>query len=126
MYSSVPRAHVNVAMIHDQRMTLAHDATTLLQRLIRLNTVNPPGNERPAQELLRDELEAAGFECELLGVSDERPNLVARLRGASDGPRLCYLGHVDTVLADAAEWTRRSVVGRAARRVTCGGAARST
>jgi hypothetical protein len=29
-------------------MTLAHDATTLLQRLIRLDTVNPPGNERAA------------------------------------------------------------------------------
>ena len=86
-------------------MTLAHDATTLLQRLIRLDTVNPPGNERPAQELLRDELEAAGFECELLGVSEERPNLVARLRGRSEGPRLCYLGHVDTVLADPAEWS---------------------
>ena len=42
-------------------MTLAHDATTLLQRLIRLDTVNPPGNERPAQELLRGELEAAGL-----------------------------------------------------------------
>jgi acetylornithine deacetylase/succinyl-diaminopimelate desuccinylase-like protein len=86
-------------------MTLAHDATSLLQRLIRLDTVNPPGNERPAQELLRGGLEAAGFECELLGVSDDRPNLVARLRGMSDGPRLCYLGHVDTVLADPAEWS---------------------
>ena len=86
-------------------MTLAHDATGLLQRLIRLDTVNPPGNERPAQELLRGELEASGFECELLGVSEERPNLVARLRGAADGPTLCYLGHVDTVLADASEWS---------------------
>jgi acetylornithine deacetylase/succinyl-diaminopimelate desuccinylase-like protein len=92
-------------MIHDQPMTLAHDATSLLQRLIRLDTVNPPGNERPAQELLRAELEGAGFECELLGVSEERPNLVARLHGAEDGPGLCYLGHVDTVLADAEEWT---------------------
>jgi acetylornithine deacetylase/succinyl-diaminopimelate desuccinylase-like protein len=92
-------------MIHHQRMTLAHDATTLLQRLIRLDTVNPPGNERPAQELLRGQLEGAGFECELLGVRDERPNLVARLRGAAEGPRLCYLGHVDTVLADPAEWS---------------------
>ena len=78
-------APVNVRIIHDQPMTLAHDATTLLQRLIRLDTVNPPGNERPAQELLRAELEAAGFECELLGVSDERPNLVARLRGTFMG-----------------------------------------
>lgn len=93
------------AMIHDQRMTLAHDAVTLLQRLIRLDTVNPPGNERPAQELLRAELQAAGFECELLGVSEERPNLVARLRGSGAGPTLCYLGHVDTVLAEASEWS---------------------
>jgi acetylornithine deacetylase/succinyl-diaminopimelate desuccinylase-like protein len=30
---------------------------------------------------------------------------VARLPGRADGPTLCYLGHVDTVLADASEWT---------------------
>jgi acetylornithine deacetylase/succinyl-diaminopimelate desuccinylase-like protein len=92
-------------MLHDAAVALAHDAADLLQRLIRLNTVNPPGNERPAQEMLCSELRDAGFECELLGVTDERPNLVARLRGGSHGPRLCYLGHVDTVLADPLEWT---------------------
>jgi acetylornithine deacetylase/succinyl-diaminopimelate desuccinylase-like protein len=83
---------------------LAQEATSLLQQLIRHNTVNPPGNERAAQELLRVELEGAGFECEFLGAIPERPNLVARLRGRADGPRLCLLGHVDTVLADASEW----------------------
>jgi acetylornithine deacetylase/succinyl-diaminopimelate desuccinylase-like protein len=86
-------------------MALAHDATDLLQRLIRHNTVNPPGNERPAQEMLRTELEAAGFSCELVGATPERPNLIARLPGSEDGPRLCYLSHVDTVLADPQEWT---------------------
>lgn len=86
-------------------MSLGADATALLQRLIRLNTVNPPGNELIAQELLREELESAGFRCELLGALPERPNLVARLPGESDGPRLCLLGHVDTVLADPAEWS---------------------
>jgi acetylornithine deacetylase/succinyl-diaminopimelate desuccinylase-like protein len=86
-------------------MALAHDATDLLQRLIRFNTVNPPGNERPAQELLRAELEDAGFECELLGVTPERPNLIARLPGEAAGKRLCYLSHVDTVLAEPSEWS---------------------
>src|SRR6187431_385405 len=86
-------------------MALAHEATELLQRLIRFNTVNPPGNERPAQEMLRSLLEAAGFECELLGATEDRPNLIARLPGRAEGKRLCYLSHVDTVLADASEWS---------------------
>jgi acetylornithine deacetylase/succinyl-diaminopimelate desuccinylase-like protein len=84
------------------------EATALLQSLIRFDTVNPPGNERPAQEHLAAHLESAGFECELLGAEPGRPNLLARLRAPAEskpGPTLCYLGHVDTVLADAGEWT---------------------
>lgn len=81
------------------------DATQLLQRLIRFNTVNPPGNERPAIEYLREILTKAGFQCELLAAEPGRPNLVARLKGRGDGPTLCYLGHVDTVLAHPEEWT---------------------
>ena len=81
------------------------EARELLGELLRFNTVNPPGNERPAQEYLAKLLSEAGFECELLGAEPQRPNLVARLRGAEPGPTLCYLGHVDTVLADAQEWT---------------------
>jgi acetylornithine deacetylase/succinyl-diaminopimelate desuccinylase-like protein len=84
---------------------LGAEATKLLQRLIRIDTVNPPGDERAAIEHLQAILSGAGFECELLGAVAERPNLLARLRGERDGPTLCYLGHVDTVLADAAEWT---------------------
>ncbi len=86
----------------------AAEAEELLARLIRFNTVNPPGNELPVQEYLADHLTRAGFECELLGAEPERPNLVARLRGAGGadgGQTLCYLGHVDTVLADADDWT---------------------
>jgi len=77
----------------------------LLQDLIRFNTVNPPGNERDAQEHLAGYLTGAGFDCELLGATPERPNLVARLRGEAEGPTLCLLGHVDTVLANPEEWT---------------------
>jgi acetylornithine deacetylase/succinyl-diaminopimelate desuccinylase-like protein len=87
------------------RAQLERRTTELLQRLIRFNTVNPPGNERAAQEFLKGLLETAGFDCELLAALEGRPNLVARLAGASDGPRLCLLGHVDTVLADPGEWT---------------------
>jgi acetylornithine deacetylase/succinyl-diaminopimelate desuccinylase-like protein len=83
---------------------LQQETTEVLQRLIRFDTVNPPGDERPAQEYLAALLRDAGFEVELLGRTEERPNVVARLRGAGDGPTLCLLSHVDTVLADAGEW----------------------
>jgi acetylornithine deacetylase/succinyl-diaminopimelate desuccinylase-like protein len=85
---------------------LERETTELLQRLVRVNTVNPPGNERPAQELLAALLSDAGFEVQLLGRTKERPNLVARLPGGAEGPTLCLLSHVDTVLADPAEWER--------------------
>src|SRR5437764_583898 len=87
----------------------AAEAQQLLRELIRVNTVNPPGNERPASEYLAQHLREAGFECELLGAEPTRPNLLARLRAdgarGQQGPTLCYLGHLDTVLADPAEWT---------------------
>src|SRR3954463_6652918 len=84
---------------------LRQAATDLLARLIRFDTVNPPGDERPAQELLAALLRDAGFEVTLVGRTEARPNLVARLRGAQDGPVLCLLSHVDTVLAHPDEWT---------------------
>src|SRR4051812_13270756 len=84
---------------------LERSSTELLQQLIRFDTVNPPGNEQALQNFLQDKLESAGFECLQLSAVDGRPNLVARLPGRSDGPRLCYLGHADTVLANPEDWT---------------------
>ena len=86
------------------RAQLERHATELLRRLIRFNTVNPPGNERECQEFLKRVLERAGFDVQLLAAVEGRPNLVARLPSGKDGPVLCMLGHVDTVLADPDEW----------------------
>jgi acetylornithine deacetylase/succinyl-diaminopimelate desuccinylase-like protein len=85
---------------------LQEETTRVLQHLVRANTVNPPGNERAVLEWLGRYLADAGLECELLGPEPERQNLVARLRGDGDGPTLCLLSHVDTVLADPADWSR--------------------
>jgi acetylornithine deacetylase/succinyl-diaminopimelate desuccinylase-like protein len=84
---------------------LRDEVTALLQALVRLDTVNPPGNETLAAELLRDYLARNGVEATLLGRVPERMNLVARLRGG-DGPSLAFVCHTDTVLADPAEWRR--------------------
>jgi acetylornithine deacetylase/succinyl-diaminopimelate desuccinylase-like protein len=84
---------------------LENETTEVLQSLVRFNTVNPPGRERPAIEYLERYLSQAGLKTELLSATDDRPNLVADLDGDQDGPTLCFLSHVDTVLAEAAEWT---------------------
>ena len=86
-------------------VTVREEVTTLLQALLRANTVNPPGNETVAAELLRDYLELSGIPCELVGRTPDRLNLVARLPGG-DGPSLALLAHTDTVRADPEEWVR--------------------
>ncbi len=84
---------------------LRDEAVGLLQELLRLNTVNPPGNETEAAELLRAYLESSGVACELYALEPERANLVARIPGRGEGPSLLLLSHTDTVVAEPAEWS---------------------
>ena len=86
-------------------MSVRDEAVGLLQELLRLNTVNPPGNETIAAELLRSYLENSGVACELYAREPERANLVARIPGRGDGPSLLLLSHTDTVVADPEEWS---------------------
>jgi acetylornithine deacetylase/succinyl-diaminopimelate desuccinylase-like protein len=86
-------------------VTLREEVTGLLRELIRLDTVNPPGNETRAAELLTAYLARNGVASELVAKTPERANVVARLRGG-DGPSLLLMAHTDTVLADPAEWSR--------------------
>jgi len=87
-------------------VSLRDEVAELLQELIRLDTVNPPGNETIAAQHLRAYLERSGVECELYARAPERANLVARIRGSGGGSSLALLSHTDTVLADPAEWER--------------------
>ena len=86
-------------------MSRRDEATALLQALLRLDTVNPPGNETQAAHLLRDYLAQHDIVAELYARVPERANLVARIKGG-DGPSLAFLCHTDTVLADPEEWDR--------------------
>ena len=47
-------------------------------------------------------LTEAGWDCELLAAEPQRPNLVARLRGETDGPTLALICHFDIVPAEPA------------------------
>jgi acetylornithine deacetylase/succinyl-diaminopimelate desuccinylase-like protein len=78
----------------------------LLQRLIRFDTTNPPGNEAECVEFVRRLLEEAGCETETYAKDPARPNLVARLQGAGDSPPLLLQGHVDVVTTAGQDWRR--------------------
>jgi acetylornithine deacetylase/succinyl-diaminopimelate desuccinylase-like protein len=71
----------------------------LLQRLLRFDTTNPPGNERECIDWIRGLLEGLGCEVRILAHDPERPNLIARLTGRGDGAPLLLQGHVDVVAA---------------------------
>ena len=79
-------------------------AFELCQRLLRIDTTNPPGNERPAADLLATELRAAGLEPVVLESAPGRANVVARLRGTGELPPLLLTAHLDVVEADAEQW----------------------
>ncbi|MFN8222699.1 MAG: M20/M25/M40 family metallo-hydrolase [Gaiellales bacterium] len=85
--------------------SLRAEATEVLQALLRIDTVNPPGNETRAAEYLRGYLASAGIACDFYAAEPHRANLVARIPGG-DGPTVMLTGHTDTVLADPAEWQR--------------------
>ena len=86
-------------------MTLREEVTALLQELIRVDTVNPPGNESRAADVLQGYLARNGIAVRLVAKTPDRANVVARLAGG-DGPSLLLMAHTDTVLADPDEWER--------------------
>lgn len=76
----------------------------LLQRLIRFNTTNPPGNEGECIRFIQQELQAVGIEAKLVALDENRPNLIARIKGQGDAPPLLLQGHVDVVTTAHQNW----------------------
>ncbi len=70
--------------------------TSLLERLVAIDTQNPPGREVEAAALLASELEAIGFATEVRSLADGRANVVGRIDNG-DGPCFAFNSHMDTV-----------------------------
>ncbi len=81
------------------------EAVAHLQAMLRINTVNPPGNELAVARYLDGVLRAAGVETTLLEPAPGRAALVARLRGDGSLPPVLLLAHMDTVDVVPARWT---------------------
>ncbi len=78
----------------------------LLQRMVKVNTVNPPGDEQKLAEFICDFISDQGLECQLHQVVENRSNIVVTLRGKDPTlKKLYFSGHLDTVPIGEQPWT---------------------
>jgi acetylornithine deacetylase/succinyl-diaminopimelate desuccinylase-like protein len=92
----------------DEAPSLGDRAAVLLAQAIRIDTTNPPGNERALAEWLGGHLDAEGIETRVVPLPDagsSRAALWARLPGDGSARPLILLSHLDVVPADARAWT---------------------
>lgn len=90
------------------------EAVAALRDLLRIDTTNPPGHERPAIEQVAAWLKADGFEPEIAGAEPDRPNLACRLPADAarrSGRPIVLSCHLDVVPADPARWTHPPFAG---------------
>ena len=83
-----------------ERETLEH-----FQTVVRFDTSDPPGAEKPAADYLRQVLEQEGIPVQTFALEPNRPNVVARLKGSGRKRPLLLMGHTDVVNVDPAKWT---------------------
>lgn len=91
--------------------TSPRNAVELTQDLVRLRSINPPGDEEPCARLLGDVLSSAGFKVTAHSFAESRTSIVATLPGSSDLEPICFTGHLDTVPLGSAPWTREPLAG---------------
>lgn len=87
---------------------LADEAQVWLGDLVRINSVNPPGNEAAVAKYISAIFQKEGISNEVLEMAPGRSIVVARLQaGPLPDPTnaLLLVAHQDTVGVDAAKWT---------------------
>ena len=75
------------------------------QALMRFDTSDPPGNEKPAADYIKAVLEKEGIPATVLALEPNRPSIVARLKGSGAKRPLLLMAHTDVVNVDPKKWT---------------------
>jgi acetylornithine deacetylase/succinyl-diaminopimelate desuccinylase-like protein len=84
---------------------LAKEAKTWLADYLKIETVNPPGNELAGAQYLQRLLAREGIESRIYESAPGRGNIYARLKGTGKARPIILLHHIDVVPVDSAEWT---------------------
>lgn len=82
-----------------------NEAIALLQELVQVNSVNPPGNEKEVAEVIQAFLASTNLEVELDDLGENRANLFVTYPHSTPGSKfLSYSGHFDTVPTGQVKW----------------------
>ncbi|HEX4445876.1 MAG TPA: M20/M25/M40 family metallo-hydrolase [Polyangiaceae bacterium] len=81
------------------------EALLHFKELLRIDTTNPPGNERAAADYLARVLDREGIGYQIVESEPTRASLVARLRGSGKHGPLMLSGHLDVVPVERDRWT---------------------
>ena len=94
----------------------AHEVATLIQELVQIPTLNPPGLEKAGAEFICQRLQQWGIEAALVPKPyEDRPQVWGRVDGVAKGPTLVLNGHMDVVPeGDVTQWTFPPFEGRIA------------
>jgi acetylornithine deacetylase/succinyl-diaminopimelate desuccinylase-like protein len=84
--------------------TAEAEALQHFQALVRMDTSDPPGNEKPAADYLQQVFEREGIPVQVFALEAHRPNVVARLKGNGAKRPLLIMGHTDVVNVDPTKW----------------------
>jgi acetylornithine deacetylase/succinyl-diaminopimelate desuccinylase-like protein len=84
--------------------TVGREAIDHLVELVKIPSVNPPGNETEVAEYVKAALEAEGIDSDLYALDPARANLVARLQGNGSREPLLIMGHTDVVGVQPDKW----------------------
>ena len=87
------------------------EASQLLSAYIQVDTTNPNGNETRGAEFLGTFLEKEGIPYEIHESSENRGNLIARIRGDGTEKPICLLSHIDVVTAEPEKWEKDPLSG---------------
>ena len=84
---------------------LLKEAIHHLQKYLRIDTVNPPGNEMEGARFFKNIFDAESIPCQIFEPSPGRGNLLATLKGNGKKRPILLLNHMDVVPVERERWS---------------------
>lgn len=90
------------------------DPISFLQKIVGVDSCDPPGGELEVARLVHQQLVALGIESELEEFLPGRANVLGRIRGSGERPAFVLSAHMDTVPVGSVQWLREPFSGEIA------------